>query len=57
MFFQSPKFKEGDEGIFIIQQTDRQTAKLLRNDNMLIDPSGFIRGKERAQHIKSLLKT
>jgi hypothetical protein len=34
MFFKAPKFKEGDEGIFIIQQTDSQTAKLLRNDNM-----------------------
>jgi hypothetical protein len=56
MFFQSPKFKEGDEGIFIIQQTDSETAKLLRNENMVIDPSGFITGKEKARHIKSLIK-
>ena len=56
MFFQAPKFQPGDEGIFIIQQTDKQTAKQLKNDNMIIEPIGFIKGKEKVKRIKSLLK-
>ncbi|MFN8257807.1 MAG: hypothetical protein U0W24_19075 [Bacteroidales bacterium] len=56
MFYQSPKFTKGDEGIFIVRQTDSRTLKLLRNDNMLIDKDGFIRGKEKVEHIKKLLK-
>jgi hypothetical protein len=56
MFFQAPKFKEGDEGIFIIQQTDPQTLKLLRNENMIMDPLGFVKGKENTKRIETLLK-
>ncbi len=55
MFFDAPKFKQGDDGIFIIQQTDQQTIRLMKNENMLIEPSAFIRGRERVNHIKTLL--
>jgi hypothetical protein len=56
MFVGSPKLKEGDAGIFITQPTDPGTAKLLRNENMVMEPSGFIRGKERVKQVKSLLQ-
>jgi hypothetical protein len=55
MFFQSPKFNMGDEGIFIIQQTDSKTVDILKNNNMLIDKAGFIKGKEKVKHIRSLI--
>ncbi len=56
MYYQSPKFTKDDEGIFIIQQSMPQTAKSFLNENMLIEPKGFIKGKERVSHIKSLIK-
>jgi len=56
MYFQSPKFNKNDEGIFMIQQTNPQTAKNFLNENMVIESKGFIVGKERASHIKSLIK-
>lgn len=55
MFFQAPKFNVGDAGVFIIQQTYPQTAELLKNENMIVNPSGFISGEEKTQHIKSLI--
>ena len=55
MFFEAPKFREGDEGIFIIKQADPQTSRLMRNENILTEPSAFIRGKDRVSHIKTLL--
>ena len=56
MFLESPKFKEGDEGIFIAESTDTATLKMLRNENMILQSSSFIRGKEKTKHVKSLLK-
>lgn len=56
MFMDSPKFKESDEGIFITQATDPGTAKLLRNENMVLEPSSFLRGKEKVKQVKSLLR-
>ena len=56
MFEEAPKLKEGDEGIFITQQTDSLRLKSLPNQKVLIEPGSFLRGKERVQHIKTLLK-
>ncbi len=56
MFFQAPKLKEGDEGIFIISQTDDLTKKQMTNENTMTEPESFILGKDRAKHIKSLIE-
>jgi hypothetical protein len=56
MFFNAPKFKVNDEGVFIIGQSDNETVKLIGNENMVIEPKGFIQGKESASRIKALLK-
>lgn len=55
MFHASPKLKSGDEGIFITHPTDTLMAKRLRSQYMILDKSGFIRGKEGVSRIRSLL--
>jgi hypothetical protein len=56
MYVRSPKFNIGDEGVFIVEQADKFLSKMLRNDKMLIDPANFLKGKEQAERVKSLLK-
>lgn len=56
LYHLAPKFSEGDEGIFIVQQADNDTAKLLNNQYMLIDPSCFLKGKENVAKIRSLME-
>ena len=56
MFLEAPKLKAGDEGIFITQTTDPTTAKLLQNEYMLLEHSSFLKGKEKIQKIRSLLR-
>ena len=54
MFFQSPKFAEGDEGIFFPRQTDTVSARIFRIENMVIEPNGFIKGKTKTELIDNL---
>lgn len=56
LYFQSPKFKINDEGVFIIQQADPQTTKNFLIENMVKESKGFIMGNEKVSHIKSLIK-
>jgi len=56
MYYRAPKLGVGDEGIFMIQTADSSMARTLQNERVLIDPSGFVRGRESLARIKRLLK-
>ena len=56
MYYRSPKLGVGDDGIFMIQTADSSTARILQNERVLIDPSGFVKGRESLGKIKRLLK-
>ncbi len=56
MYFQSPKFKEGDEGIFIVQRAAPDIEKNYSSPYMILNPSCFISGKEESSRIRSLIE-
>lgn len=56
MFIDAPKLQQGDEGIFVLENTDEKS--LIRQGIKLavIDSKGFVRGKDRVAQFKRLLK-
>lgn len=56
MYYLAPKFKQGDEGIFLLENTDEKLRKVSGAALMIKEPTGFVRGKEQVALYKRLLK-